>query len=282
MGDKIVGNVNSALVLGGGGATGMAWETGVLSAFEDLGVDLTKSDLVIGSSAGSFVGSALLSKTGMLNFLEIQKRSPNPQLSAADVTAAYQGWRQAFVEGGADRISVGRLLGQQSLAVARDHVASNRRDLVRSWLVCDDWHANLRVTAINAYSGELSLFGPSSGITLLEAVSASGAIPGLWPSVSLLGSRWIDGGMVSTTNALLAGGAARILILAPMPAPQGKISGTYEDGEVLSQKSEVTVVAADTEALSAMGTNIYDPTKRDIAFREGYRQGKAVSVNLNW
>jgi len=74
MGDEIGGNVNSALVLGGGGATGMAWETGVLAAFEDLGVDLTKSDLVIGSSAGSFVGSALLSKTGMLSFLEIQKR----------------------------------------------------------------------------------------------------------------------------------------------------------------------------------------------------------------
>jgi NTE family protein len=72
----------------------MAWETGVLAAFEDLGVDLTKSDLVIGSSAGSFVGSALLSRTGMVNFLEIQKRSPNSQLSAADVAAAYQGWRQ--------------------------------------------------------------------------------------------------------------------------------------------------------------------------------------------
>jgi len=186
------------------------------------------------------------------------------------------------MDGGTDRISVGKLLGQQSLAVARDHVAPNRRDMVRSWLVCDDWPANLRVTAINAYSGELSLFGPSSGITLLEAVSASGAIPGLWPSVSLLGSRWIDGGMVSTTNALQAGSAARILILAPMPAPQGNISGTYEDGEALSQKSEVTVVAVDTEALSAMGTNIYDPTKRDIAFREGYRQGRTIGVNLNW
>jgi len=26
----------------------------------------------------------------------------------------------------------------------------------------------------------------------------------------------------------------------------------------------------------------YDPTKRDTAFREGYRQGRTVGMNLNW
>src|SRR3954464_9126569 len=46
-----------ALVLGGGGITGVAWEIGVLAGLADAGVDLTGADLVVGTSAGSVVGA---------------------------------------------------------------------------------------------------------------------------------------------------------------------------------------------------------------------------------
>ncbi len=46
----------TALVLGGGGVTGIAWEIGILKGLADAGVDLTGADLVIGTSAGSVVG----------------------------------------------------------------------------------------------------------------------------------------------------------------------------------------------------------------------------------
>src|SRR4051794_544442 len=49
-----------AVVLGGGGLTGVAWLTGVLSAFEDAGVPVGDADLVVGTSAGSVVGSQLV------------------------------------------------------------------------------------------------------------------------------------------------------------------------------------------------------------------------------
>jgi hypothetical protein len=51
-----------AIVLGGGGVTGIAWEIGVLSGLADGGVDL-RADAVIGTSAGAFVGAALASGT---------------------------------------------------------------------------------------------------------------------------------------------------------------------------------------------------------------------------
>ena len=48
-----------ALVLGGGGVTGIAWELGILKGLADAGVDLTSADLVIGTSAGSVVGAQI-------------------------------------------------------------------------------------------------------------------------------------------------------------------------------------------------------------------------------
>ncbi len=45
-----------ALVLGGGGITGIAWELGVLAGLKERGVGLTAADVVIGTSAGSVGG----------------------------------------------------------------------------------------------------------------------------------------------------------------------------------------------------------------------------------
>ncbi len=49
-----------ALVLGSGGFTGVAWEAGVLQGLHESGVRLDRWDLVVGTSAGSFVGAHLL------------------------------------------------------------------------------------------------------------------------------------------------------------------------------------------------------------------------------
>src|SRR3954462_4930418 len=46
-----------ALVLGGGGVTGVAWEIGLLHGLAEHGVDLTGADLFVGTSAGSVVAA---------------------------------------------------------------------------------------------------------------------------------------------------------------------------------------------------------------------------------
>src|SRR5262249_18852839 len=48
-----------ALVLGAGGVTGIAWETGLLRGLLDAGLDLTGADLIVGTSAGSVVGTQI-------------------------------------------------------------------------------------------------------------------------------------------------------------------------------------------------------------------------------
>ena len=48
-----------ALVLGGGGSVGIAWETGLAAGLADEGIDLRVADKIVGTSAGSFVGAEL-------------------------------------------------------------------------------------------------------------------------------------------------------------------------------------------------------------------------------
>jgi NTE family protein len=49
-----------ALVLGGGGVTGIAWESGVLQGLADAGFDIRGWDMVVGTSAGAVVGAKVL------------------------------------------------------------------------------------------------------------------------------------------------------------------------------------------------------------------------------
>jgi NTE family protein len=57
--------VSRALVLGGGGVTGVAWEIGLLAGLAEAGVDLRDADLVVGTSAGASVAAQITSGTGL-------------------------------------------------------------------------------------------------------------------------------------------------------------------------------------------------------------------------
>jgi len=48
-----------ALVLSGGGVVGIAWETGIAKGLLDGGIDVAETDLIVGTSAGSVLGSQL-------------------------------------------------------------------------------------------------------------------------------------------------------------------------------------------------------------------------------
>lgn len=62
-----------ALVLGGGGVTGIAWEAGVLHGLADGGVDIRAWDAVIGTSAGAIVGARLLGDPEFAAFVASQQ-----------------------------------------------------------------------------------------------------------------------------------------------------------------------------------------------------------------
>ena len=52
--------MNRALILGGGGVAGIAWELGVLRGLEEAGMPARDWSLVVGTSAGAIVGARIL------------------------------------------------------------------------------------------------------------------------------------------------------------------------------------------------------------------------------
>ena len=51
--------MSRAVVLSGGGAVGIAWQTGLCAGLAEQGVSLSRADAVFGTSAGSAVGAEL-------------------------------------------------------------------------------------------------------------------------------------------------------------------------------------------------------------------------------
>lgn len=76
------------------------------------------------------------------------------------------------------------------------------------------WPGNFRATAVNAFTGQLQLWGPSSGVPLDLAVASSSALPGFYPPISVDGSRYVDGGTRSMLNADLAKGFERVVVIS--------------------------------------------------------------------
>ncbi len=270
--------VSRALVLGGGGVTGIAWEVGVLAGLHAAGVALSTADMVIGTSAGAFVGAALASGADPRQMLAAQAAAAPDELPATASDQVMAAWYEAFAVGGPDPVEVGAAMGRIAKAHPEPVPRAARRAVVRARLATTTWPPALRVTAIDADTGRLHVFDATSGVPLEDAVAASGAVPGVWPLEQFAGRAWIDGGMVSAANASLARGHDRVVVLAPLPDGYGAIPGATEDVATLSADAQVLLIAPDEAAVDAVGPNIYDPGRRGPATAAGQVQGSRLAA----
>lgn len=270
--------MSTALVLGGGGVTGIAWELGVVAALEAGGVHVLDADLVVGTSAGATV-AAQVTTTG-LDELVAAQRSPDSAEIAADLDLdllieIFTVLADPSLEPRERRASVG------ARALATDTVPEAvRRAVIEARLPVHEWpDRRMVLTAVDATSGAFRTFERSGDVGLVDAVAASCAVPGIWPPVTIDGRRYIDGGVRSSTNADLAAGQDRVLVLTPMDPTV--TSGLERQVERLRDGgATVLVLGADPEALARIGDNVLDPTRRGPALEEGRRQGAAAVASV--
>src|SRR3954470_11059972 len=71
-----------ALVLGGGGVTGIAWEVGLLHGLAEAGVNLTDATTTIGTSAGSAVAARLTTGTSLADAFAAQMAPEHGEVEA--------------------------------------------------------------------------------------------------------------------------------------------------------------------------------------------------------
>ncbi|MEU6775183.1 patatin-like phospholipase family protein [Streptomyces sp. NPDC046759] len=270
----------SALVLGGGGPVGGAWMTGVLAGLAEAGIDLGSADVVIGSSAGAVFGSRLRYGVTAADLYE-------RQLSGADavrlpVTARQTARFLWAALGSRNAQRSAERLARAALS-ARTGPESDVFDTVGALLGdARDWPGReLRITAVDVRTGRLEVFDSGSGVTLLEAVAASCAVPVVWPPVTVAGRRWIDGGSRSTANLQLARGYRRVLAVVPVPRAVGPHPSASQQADELSDGgAHVVLLSPDRAARRAMGRNMADDTRRPAAARAGYAQASALAPSV--
>jgi NTE family protein len=275
--------MSKALVLGGGGLAGVAWETGVLLGLAESGIDLTDADLLVGTSAGSVVATQVA--TGF----------PLDEMFAAQVAGG--GAEQAVqLDMGELATTFAELLGDApepeelcrrvgALALAADVAPEEERlAIVSARLPVQEWPERpLRVTAVDTATGELVVFDRTSGVGLVDAVAASCAVPGVWPPVTIGDARYMDGGVRSGTHVDLARGHEHVVVVAPIRQGLGG-DVDHECAALRAEGAEVVLITPDAASQEAFGANLLDPASREPAARAGRSEAPALAdaVRAAW
>ncbi|MFI7586518.1 patatin-like phospholipase family protein [Spongisporangium articulatum] len=277
-----------ALVLGGGGSTGNAWLIGVLAGLADAGLDVTGADLIVGTSAGS-TAAAQITGTPLPELLDLTLTSVPPQQAyyARGAAGAAQEQMDRLVRLAAtspDPAEFRRRLGASALereAATEGDWSTRWRGLVEARFTRRDWPDPVRITAIDARTGESVVFDRAAGVDLVDAVAAS-CSSGLPYAIGE--DRYLDGGFRrSSENADLAAGFDRVLVLSPLggrslaPAGWGFELAVQVD-ELRAGGSDVEMVFPQDESL--FGVNAMDLSLRPAAARAGFDQGQALAETL--
>jgi len=292
--------MSRALVLGGGGPVGIAWECGLIAGLARAGLDLGQADFILGTSAGSFVGARLamgaeaaaLAEPILAEAGQTPPPAPGPQgeRRPPDLSKlmALMGEAQAGLGNPAEaRARIGAYaLAAQTIDEAA-FIASFGRTL--AGLDPDYWpERDFACTAVDAETGGFQLWTRDSGVGLARAVASSCSVPGIYPPVTLKGRRYIDGGMRSTTNADLATGHDRVVVVAVRVG--GALGGAAAeairarlDQEIETLRdggADVALITPDDPSQQAFGPNLMDFRRRPDAAAAGLAQGGALAADL--
>ncbi len=287
-----------ALVLGGGGPVGIAWETGLVAGLAEGGVNVADADFIMGTSAGSAVGAQLA-----------MGRTPQQMYAAIAADAAN-------TRPGPTRANTGEGGAPPNLAPLMDLMQKAQRDDVsqeevrkeigafalsantmseeafiatfgRMLASAESWPSKRYLcTAVDALTGAFQPWDNDSGVPLSRAIASSCSVPGVYPPITINGRRYIDGGMRSGTNADLAKGYDTVIVVAVTIAAEGPMAERSRQRfeaelDVLrSSGSTVHVLAPDAASQAAFGLNLMDFTRRAGAAEAGLAQGRAEATPI--
>jgi NTE family protein len=271
--------MESALVLGAGGITGIAWQLGLITGLREAGVDLTGAGLFVGTSAGSVTGILLAAGADPVEAQRLEARlgdeDPPIRPDWARGSEAFTILNDEDRDPAEIRAAVGRLALDADVIAEEPYVAAIARRLP-----VHDWpHRPLRIAAVDAGTGEPVTWDRTHGVPLDLAVAASCAVPCIFPPVTIGGSRYVDGGVRSGTNADLATGAERIVVLAPL-APVRMRGAPAAEIEALRQQAKVILFGPDGATLDALGPNVFDASRWQPAIEAATEQGRRMASEV--
>lgn len=298
-----------ALVLGGGGSAGNAWEIGLLAGLHAGGAGVTSADLTIGTSAGATAAAQITSRRSPADLYTDILDSETALGAAGRAADGAPGTRGAgssgrrtdagpnffevtgeIIAASSDPADMRRRMGAAALAAETPESHARipeRRATVAGRLPTREWPAQrLWITAIDARTGEPLVLDRESGVPLADAVTASCANGfGPFPPHEFGGRRYIDGGWGTAENPQYATGFGRVLVLSPFG---GRSRVPLDWGLHLSAQAErlraggsrVEIIGPDAAAREAFGGNMMNLAARPPAARAGYAHGLAIAARI--
>jgi NTE family protein len=280
-----------ALVLGGGGPVGIAWESGVAAGLASEGVKIGDADFILGTSAGSFVGAQLAGGRDPQEMAAAQieqGRAPSPTApgaaSAAPDLTPLMGFIARFPQQGPPGPDLLTEIGAFALK-AQPVVTEDQFVAIMSATATRDgsWPDRFGCTTVDTADGAFKVWRKGDGVELARGVASSCAVPGIYPPIAIRGRRWMDGGMRSATCLDLAAGYRRVLCLAVVPPMARSFMGARLDGEkhkVELEGGRVELILPDDASGEAFGVNLMDASRREAVTLAGIEQGKREAARL--
>jgi NTE family protein len=285
-----IGPPTCALVLGGGGAVGVGWQTGLITGLRTAGVDVGEANAIVGTSAGALVGALLASGrdvTDALTSLAALGKSFDPDRLARADGAFLSAMRQARLEPDARR-------ALQALGRAAKVTGTLDEDAylgLFSTLDNSAWPAGFRCPAIDIDTGDVAVWDETSDVSLVHAVASSCSVPVLFPTVTIKGRRYMDGGILSHLNTAAVPSTDVLVVLSCHAlATKGTGGGSLlasvtPDGELAPLKQTRQLVAVEPD-FGDLGppVNMMDPSEAVSAFHIGRRQaaGEVTAIRAVW
>lgn len=289
-----------ALVLGGGGPVGIGWEAGVLVGLANGGVDVSRADAMIGTSAGSVVGFTLanggdLSEAPRLVGVANEVAPGDAAIAGADqeLQLLMAALAEAAVAPSPEAAAhVRRKLGK--IAVDARTIPEDTWLEMFATFAGEDWPDGFTCTAVDVEDGRFVLWEAGSGVDVQRAIASSCAVPAVFPPVTINGKRYMDGGVRDVLNADAAEGHDIVLALSctmlEIPEGFGEVLGegmeAYEavlkatrdqlDGLAAGgAKVEVILPGQEMLEISGWGMHLMDFSRAAAAYEAGVHQGEA-------
>jgi NTE family protein len=292
----LASDLDRTLVLGGGGEYYVAWYCGFFHGLMEQGVDPSKqAELVVGTSAGAYIGSSLTSGHFQRLRTEFEFFGYFPSLFAklAPVASANASQKRAqeinYRVRDGDAASI-RAIGHAALA-SDNRVNGSAVERV-AWLLTGDsrtgWpSAKMITTANDCFTGERLIVhktvADKNGIPLAHAAAASSSLPGVI-GPTLIGQRYcMDGGISKTwAHADVVAGSKRALVITLTNGFEGTLlSGIphniYREIKALEATgTNAMLIIAGTPP----GVNLLDPKQITPALHAGYERAKTEAPKI--
>lgn len=277
-----------ALVLGGGGIVGLAWEIGVLGGLaEAAGYDPAAADVIVGTSAGSAIGAQLrLGRT--VAELEESQRRPGPAIRER-VEPDFNLLLEAF----------GSWIGEPGMTPERARrvgeialrAPTPSEDALLEWfgamLGADAWPpGDLRITGVSCATGRRIVWDAGSGVPLLRAVAASCSVPTIFPPITVGEDRFVDGGVWSGSNAdVVADDSVDWALFIGLGGEWSPFiswcgASLEPEAETLRARGIRLETITPGQQFAPVAVNLMDPSGREAALEAGKADGRRAAERL--